>query len=399
MYYDLVIVGGGMVGSSLAVALQHTSLRIALIDARIPGGQDERLFALNYGSCQFLSNLGLWSVLKERACPIYQVHVSKQKQFGAVRLRKQDVDLSELGHVIPARDVEALLQEKLCSLPQVTLYRPATLIKLQQADGQVNLQLEVDANLVAIEAGMVIGADGAASTVRQQLGIEAEKVDYQQTAIVTRTLLQRSHQHVAYERFTHDGAIAMLPLQNDQCATILTVANATAEKWMALSDANFLQTLQSEFGYRLGRFKAVTKRFSYPLQMIKAKHAVSGQVLLLGNAAHTFHPIAAQGFNLALYEVAVLAEILLAEKNPATADLAAVSAKTQRQQATSMGVSHQLAELFAADSKWLSLMTQFGMVGLDVLTPVKKYFMQRILGRTGEVPQLFLDRSNYDETI
>lgn len=399
MYYDLVIVGGGMVGSSLAVALQHTNLQIALIDARIPNPQDERLFALNHGSCQFFANLGLWSQLKDQACAIHQVHVSKQKQFGAVRLRNDDVNLSALGCVIPAREVETLLYEKLSALSQVTLYRPAKLQTLEQRDGRVILQLEREQGEIIIEAGVVVGADGADSTVRQALGIQADEIDYQQTAIVTRTTLQRSHQYIAYERFTDDGAIAMLPLLDDQVATIWTAENATAKKLMTLSDADFLHELQSTFGYRLGRLKAVGKRFCYPLRMVKAQHAVCDQVLLLGNAAHTFHPIAAQGFNLALYEVAVLAAALQENNKPNAADLAAISAKTQRQQATSMGVSHHLAEWFAADSKWLSLATQCGMVGLDILTPIKKQFMQRILGRVGKVPPLFLDKSNYDKTI
>lgn len=399
MYYDLVIVGGGMVGAGLAVALRSTDLRIALIDARIPTGQDERLFALNHGSCHFLANLGLWPHLVQHAAPIHQVHVSRQKHFGAVRLKREEVNLRELGNVIPARYIEAQLHEQLLTLPNVTLFRPAKLKRLEQDEAQVYLQLETERGMCEVQAGLVIGADGTDSTVRAELGLNTETFDYQQSAIVTRTCLQRAHQQIAYERFTADGAIAMLPLVGNESATIWTADNRKVEVLMALSNAEFLKKLQEEFGYRLGRFQQTADRFVYPLRMVKAEKAVVGHVLLLGNAAHTFHPIAAQGFNLALYEVAAVAEALAAQKKLTTSELELLSARTQKQQAVSMGVSHQLAQVFSDDSRLLSALAQWGMIGLDILTPVKKQFIQRILGRAGQTPNLLLSANEHEKTI
>ena len=379
--YDVVIVGGGLVGAGLAAALRQCDLSIALIDARLPDNNDPRLFALNASSCQFLENIGIWSALADQAAPIHQVHVSQQKQFGVVRMDREDVSASSLGHVIPAHFIEKALNDVLLSQTNLTLYRPARLTKLVQENGEVVLTLDG----AVIKAGLVIGADGAESSVRQQANIAVEQIEYDQSAIVTRTTLQRPHHQIAYERFTKNGAIAMLPMIGNECATIWTADNASIAALMALSDEQFLITLQAEFGYRLGRLQSIKKRHMFPLRMVRAEKALEQNVLLLGNAAHTLHPIAAQGFNLALYEVAVVAEAIQNQTNLSDAVL-----RVQKQQTASMSVSHYLPRLFASNTKWMSVLSQLGMVGFDIATPLKKKFMNSMLGRTGNVPSLFL---------
>jgi 2-octaprenyl-6-methoxyphenol hydroxylase len=395
MRFDLIVIGGGLVGAGLVTALRHAGLRVALVDARLPNNDDPRLFALNEGSCQFLKNLGLWSHLASHATPIHQVHVSYQGHFGAVRLHHNDVHLPSLGSVIPARFIEAALNEALASLPHFTLYRPATLKTLKQQENEVILTLETEAGEKIIRAPIVIGADGTNSTVREQLPtITTETFDYKQSALVTKIELRRSHHHIAYERFTTHGAIAMLPLPENECATIWTADNEMITQLMAASDDVFLQTLQKEFGYRLGRLQKITKRHVFPLRMIRAEKSVEQGVFLLGNSAHTLHPIAAQGFNLALYEVAVLVEGLM-EKIAShdafsAADLQQIVTQTQKQQATSMGVSHRLARLFSSHSPFVSVALQLGMIGLDIASPVKKKFIEEVMGRRGRVPRLLL---------
>ena len=240
MHFDVVIVGGGLVGASLAASLQHTSLRVALIDAKMPTNNDPRLFALNNSSCRFLENLKIWPSLESLSAPIKQVHVSQCKQFGAVRLRATDVDLLSLGHVIPAFHIETALNAALQEMPHVTCFRPATLTDLKQVTTENELLHHLTINLpndiLTITAPLIIGADGADSTVRRLLQIEAETIDYEQIAIVTRTRMQRSHEHIAYERFKDNGAIAMLPLINNECATIWTVDNAEGEVLFAMSN-------------------------------------------------------------------------------------------------------------------------------------------------------------------
>ncbi|TAK78144.1 MAG: hypothetical protein EPO11_01665 [Gammaproteobacteria bacterium] len=385
MYYDLIIVGGGLVGAGFAAALRDTSLRIALVEAKLPSQNDPRLFALNYGSCQFLHHLGLWPALASYAAPIHQVHVSHQGRFGAVRLRREDIHLPTLGHVIPARFIEAALNELLTTLPNVTLYRPAKLISLHQKEGCATLLLETEAGEKSIQSAIVIGADGTDSTVRSQLNMATHVVDYQQSAIVTRTKLKRSSSHIAYERFVDNGVIAMLPLTNDECATIWTADNAVISHLMSLSDEAFRQALQQAFGYRLGRLQSIQQRHHFPLRMVRAEKAMEQCVLLLGNALHTLPPVAAQGFNLALYEVAALVESIKEKGNLQQALL-----QTQKQQAKSIDLSHRLSQLFSRPSLLTSLMLPLGMLGLDLITPIKVKCLKDLMGRAGRVPPLLL---------
>jgi len=384
-HYDMIIVGGGLVGAGLAVALRDTNLKMALVDARLPDCNDPRLFALNAGSCQFLENINIWPQLAEYACPIHQVHVSHQGHFGAVRLRSEDVKLQSLGHVVPARYIESALNDALISQKNCDLYRPYVLKKLHQENGKAELIISTDSGEINLQSSLVIGADGTESTVRKELNIATERFDYGQSAIVTRTKLNRSHHHIAYERFSGKGAIAMLPLIDDECATIWSGETALISELMSLSDHDFLQKLQKEFGYRLGRLASIQKRHVFPLSMVRAEKAISDCVYLLGNSAHTLHPIAAQGFNLALYEVATLVQGIKDKT-----DLQTIWMKTQKRQAGSIGVSHRLSQLFMDDSLAKNLAAQIGMLGLDIATPIKKKFLQGMLGRTGQVPDLLL---------
>lgn len=394
LHYDIVIVGGGLVGAGLAVALRQSGLHIALVDARVPSSHDPRLFALNASSCQFLENLNVWSKLAQHTSAIREVHVSNQGHFGAVRLNCQDVNVPALGYVIPAHYIETALNEALVSLPNCDIYRPAKLVQLQQHNNIAELKISDEEGEKLLQASIVIGADGTESTVRTQLNIRTEIFDYQQSAIVTRINLKRSHHHIAYERFNAQGAIAMLPLQDEQCAMIWTADNATITQLMDFSDIDFIEKLQHEFGYRLGRLQGIHKRHVFPLRMVRAEKAVDQCVFLLGNSAHTLHPIAAQGFNLALYEVAALTEGIIekiAKQQKFTAlDLQQIAVETQKQQAASIGVSHRLSRLFSNDSPMMGLMTQLGMIGLDVSPPIKKRFIQGMLGKTGRVPRLLL---------
>lgn len=378
LQYDLVIVGGGLVGAGLAVALRDSNFKIALVDARLPSNEDPRLFALNAASCQFLANLNLWPELAFHASAIHQVHVSNQGHFGAVRLNREEMKLDALGHVIPARYIEAELNAALTTLPNCRIYRPARLQELNFLADKAELTIFCDQAEMKLQASLVIGADGTESTVRKLLNIKTDVFDYQQSAIVTRVRLKRSHQQIAYERFNPHGAIAMLPLRGEECASIWTADNKFISQCMEMPDDLFLNKLQQAFGYRLGRLQALEKRHVFPLRMLRAEKAVEKCVYLLGNSAHTLHPIAAQGFNLALYEVAVLAQGLKQKQ-----DLQQIHAKTQKQQAATIGVSHRLSTMFGSNSKIFSLASQLGMMGFDLALPAKRKFMQVMAGKMG----------------
>jgi 2-octaprenyl-6-methoxyphenol hydroxylase len=211
-------------------------------------------------------------------------------------------------------------------------------------------------------------------------------MDYEQRAIVTVTELQRDHKGIAYERFLANGAIAMLPLSGQRSATIWTAENQRVTELLALTDTEFTSALQTEFGYRLGRLRCVTKRQCYPLQRLRAHETQRGRVLLIGNAAHTVHPIAAQGLNLAIYEVAAIADYFEQHHSLQHFSMAALPLAFSQQ------LSHRLSGLFAAEWMGLSALRQMGMVGLDACLTAKRYFIERAIGKHGRVPVLLLQK-------
>ncbi len=385
MDFDIVIVGGGMVGATIAVALKNSNLRIALIDAVETHAEDKRLIALNHSSCLLLKNLGIWPSLANHATPIRQVHISRRGHFGITRLNASELALNELGHLIPAKYINVALYDALAQLKNFTRLCPATLTDLHTELNHVSLTIAQQ----KINTRIVIAADGTHSTVRKLLKIPTEIIDYQQKALVTQIDLTRSHQHVAYERFLAQGAIAMLPLGENQAAMIWSGNNADIENLLKLSDEDFLQQLQQQFGYRLGKLKKSHERFFYPLQFVKAREQITQRIILIGNAAHTVHPIAAQGLNLALYEIAILAEHFTQQ----TSETLSLNMNSNyfQQQNFSLPLSHHLTQLFSADFFILNATRQIGMVGLDLFPKMKQHFVKRLLGKTKQAPLLLID--------
>ncbi len=376
--FDVVIIGGGMVGASLARALSTLPLSIALIDSSpIEKPEDHRLIALNYGSVCFFKNLNVWDELKPYAGKIQTVHASTQGRFGSTRIRAEELNLPALGYVVPAKNINAVL---------ATHYKQLRLTELSQTKESVNLVFDTGE---VIQAQFVIAADGSHSTVRELLKIPTEKHDYKQTALVTETILSREHKNIAYERFLKEGVLAMLPLKGEKVATIWTASNEKIAALGQLSDEAFLSELQREFGFRLGRFKGLGKRATYPLQFIKANQPPNDRVLLIGNAARTLHPLAAQGLNLALYEVALLAQ-LFTEKPLDQIYLQEFNSDSFSQKLNTR-VSHYLTSLFSTDLAPLGVLRQCGMVGMDILGGLKKPFAASLAGQSGPLPRLFLD--------
>jgi 2-octaprenyl-6-methoxyphenol hydroxylase len=385
MKFDLIIVGGGMVGAALACALRESNLKIALIDAAPASFNDPRLIALNHSSCNLFQNLNLWSQLQPYAAAIHEVHASYRGHFGTTRITAAEMNLKTLGHVVPAKFINSVLYD---ALKNIEVFRPATLKNLHQQKDVVTLDVEMNSEIKTLEGKLIIGADGTHSTVRKLLNIPTETVDYQQSAIVTHTQLQRSHRHIAYERFHETGAIAMLPLQENEVATIWSDSNENVSALMQLSDEAFLEKLQKQFGYRLGRLQKISKRFVFPLQMIKAQKQIQDRVILIGNAAHTLHPVAAQGLNLALHEVAALAECFAKSLPDDFSQQNMLNDLTQ--QHASIRLSHYLPRIFTSEFFLVAAARQLGMIGLDVCSFAKKRFAKQAMGQAGVVPNLVL---------
>ncbi len=317
--YDIVIIGAGMVGLSLAHLLTKSleqgltialierfelaSLNTASVDPQ-PPSFDGRATALSYGSQQIFTQLGIWPVLADAACAIKNIQVSDQGRFGQTHIKHSDADVDALGYIIRNR---ALGQGLMTKLPKgIDMLAPEAVTKIEiSAQQGAHLSL---ANGDDISAQLVVMADGGRSDLAQQLGIRQQKSSYQSHALVTSVRIDRSHNHWAYERFTEAGPIALLPLAKDEFAVVWTLGNEVIDEYLAADEETLISRLQQAFGYRAGRIIAMGERASYPLTLVQAQEQVRPHVVLLGNAAHNLHPVAGQGFNLALRDAAALAE-------------------------------------------------------------------------------------------
>ncbi|MFN3234473.1 MAG: FAD-dependent monooxygenase [Gammaproteobacteria bacterium] len=318
--HDIVIVGAGHVGASLALALRDVGFNIALVDKHPQTSKtDHRVFALSNVSQRFLASIGIWQYVDKVATRIDHIHTSSRGSFGVTRFDAEKMGLAALGYMLSAEKLNDALQARLNDAG-ITQYRPMVLNKFEQCDEGLNLYLKQPSSLQEggnpsaplhnkmLKTSLLIGADGVNSTVRELADIPVEKKDYHQQAVVALVNLSRDHQHVAYERFLKNGAIALLPYGEKQSVLIWSADHDDANTLMALSDNDFLRELQDAFGYRLGPLKDIRSRFSYPLTQTQALMRVKSRVILMGNAALSLHPIAAQGFNLAIKHTIMLAE-------------------------------------------------------------------------------------------
>jgi len=396
--YDVIIVGGGMVGASLVCALSDHNLRIAVVEALQPevrgeAGYDDRAIALAYGTRKIFTGLKLWDAIAPAATPIHRIHVSDRGHFGMARMDRGEEGLPAIGYVVPARDIGRVLNEAVAATTGVDKWCPATVTAIQRTGHGVQLQLDCDGTSETLETRLVVAADGADSLLREQFGIEHVERDYAQTAIVTNITPQLPHNNIAYERFTASGPMALLPMSDQRCAVVWTVATDQADAIMALNDADFLVQLQERFGYRLGRLEKTGRRQAWPLRLVQAKESVRERLALVGNAVHTLHPVAGQGFNLGARDVAVLAEVLVdalrAGEDPGSlAVLDRYGEWRRRDHQNVMVFTDGLARLFTLPVPALGMVRTAGLLAFDLFPPAKRLLTRMTMGRSGRTPKL-----------
>jgi len=396
--YDILVVGGGLAGASLASALSDSAVRIGLIEAVPPEGPvqpsyDDRGIALAYGSRQIFAGTGVWPYLEAVAEPIRRIHVSDQGGFGAMRMDCSELGYEALGYVALARDLGRALMERIKAVPTIELITPATLADFSEGPDGLRVEIEVSGKRRGLSCRLLVGADGMRSEVRRMAGIEVERHDYDQTAVIANVSPERRHEGMAFERFTPNGPLALLPLTPEHCSLVWAHPTSRADAILALDDATFLRRLQEAFGYRLGRLKRVGARQSYPLSLVRAKRYTQGRVALVGNAAHTLHPVAGQGFNLGLRDVSVLAEEIDRARR-AREDIGVpkvLDAYTRRRTADlnqTSGLTDGLVRAFSNDFRFASLVRDLGLIGMDLCGPLRHRFMNRTMGLGGEAPRL-----------
>jgi 2-octaprenyl-6-methoxyphenol hydroxylase len=399
---DIAIVGGGMVGASLALLLSSLNLgwRINVIEAfpMTPASDDlqpsfdARSTALSHSSREIFEMLGLWSTLSPRLAEIKEVHVSDRGHIGNTRLHAAEQNLPALGYVVENQWLGSVLMEALQQAPGVDIVAPAQVASVRPVRGGMKLSLsgsEVSPELKQeLSAKLLVAADGAQSRTREMLGIDAMTRDYGQVALVTNISLQQDHQGVAYERFTDSGPMAMLPLQSVEneyrSALVWTLPPERAAEMMDASDEVFLAELQDRFGHRLGQFQRVGTRHSYPIRLITSNEQVRSHVVVVGNAAHSLHPVAGQGFNLALRDVAVLAnELATSAGNNALGQLSVLQGYLKQQQADqkqTILLSDLLPKVFGVDSSPVALARNLGLLALDTVPLLRHQFARLGMG-------------------
>lgn len=396
--YDILIIGGGLVGASLACALGDQALRVGLIEARpltvgAPAHYDERSIALSYGSRLIFDALGLWHMLGPQTMPIHRIHISNRGHFGATRLSAREEGVEALGYVTPARVIGTVLAERLAQFANIELLCPAQLTRLALAQDAATVDVVMADRSRQLRARLVVAADGANSAVRESLGIQTRHWGYDQTAVIANITPEKFHEHTAYERFTDSGPLAMLPLQDARCGVVWTVRSGAADAIMALDDAQFLTRLQARFGQRLGRLLKAGARQAYPLTLVRARESVRARLALIGNAAHSLHPVAGQGFNLGLRDVAALADTVMAAQRSGIdmgnrAILQRYADARRRDQRGVIAFTDGLARIFANPLAAVALARNLGLIAVDLLPAGKHFLTRRTMGLAGRLPRL-----------
>ncbi len=406
--FDVIIVGGGLVGASLACALgslpEAESQRIAVIESfALQSAQqpsfDDRTVALADASRQIFSGLGLWQGIETLGvAPIHKIHISDRGHIGISHLDRQSVRREALGYVATSRVLGQALQARLQTLTNISLLCPASVTDVEFSHASASLKIVHENETKQLRAGLVIAADGGNSLIRQQAEVKTLQHHYGQSALIANVRVDRPHAQVAYERFTATGPMALLPTigtegDTQRFALVWTEQPAQIERVLGLSDVDFLAELQQRFGPRPGQFIQVGRRDVYPLMMIHAREHVRPRLAFIGNAAHTLHPVAGQGFNLGLRDVAVLAQVIVdawrgQRDIGSMAVLRDYARWRRRDHLQTMATTDSLVRLFSSSFPPIQLARNLGLLALDMLPGLKKVITHQAMGYVGKLPRL-----------
>ena len=393
--YDIVIAGGGMIGSSLALALAPLGLSIAIVEAAPRAAEsqpsfDDRSTALSRSTQRMFEAMGLWEKIVAAATPITHIHVSDRGRFGFAHIDAEEQGVEALGHVVINRVLGSVLQKSLDDQTNIDVYCPARTIATNLAPDHVVVTMDREDGPLELNADLLVAADGANSDVRSMIGISASQVSYEQRAIIGNLLPEMPLRNRAFERFTEDGPLAILPIADGRAGFVWNVAERDAARVLELGDEEFLAELQRTFGNRLGTFSRVGKRASYPLSLSKAMRLTAQRAVLVGNSAHGLHPAAAQGFNLGLRDVAALCDCIADAPGDCGAGelLARYSDWRKSDQKKLVHFTDGLVRLFGDSRGAARGLRGIGMLGFDLIPGVRKTFAKHTMGLAGRLPRL-----------
>ncbi|USD40775.1 2-octaprenyl-6-methoxyphenyl hydroxylase [Vibrio sp. SCSIO 43135] len=385
--YDVVIAGGAMAGATLALALSRMSsgaLSVAVVepfetDHQSHPGFDSRSIALSYGTIEVLKQFKLWSEIQPVATAIEHIHVSDRSHAGMTDIRTNDLSVPALGYVVELADIGRIYAEQLQKADNVTFYCPDSVAEINQQLDTTQIKLSSGDEL---QAKLLVAADGAVSTCCQQIGLELNEHDFEQVAVIANIVSSEPHAGRAFERFTQHGPVALLPMSENRLSLVWCLPPESAQTVMEMDDGAFLHQLQEEFGWRLGKLEKVGSRASYPLLLRYREQNIAHRFAIVGNAAQTLHPIAGQGFNLGIRDVASLAEEIMVHSNDIGSYASLMSYKKRRQgdRKATIELTSSLVHLFSND--WLAtrIGRNLGLFAMDNLPAFKAPLLRRTLG-------------------
>lgn len=396
--YDLAIVGGGIVGTTLACALKDSGLSVALIEAQ---SQSEAInkgqaYSISLLSSRIYQGIGVWSAIAPRVSPYRQIRLSDADYSGVVQFLPQDVQAEVLGYVGEHRVLLPALQAFLKHCPEVTCFCPAQVVEIDYQPQGVEISLQSGEAAMAIpekiRVRLVVAADGARSQIRDRAGIRTQGWQYWQSCIVATVEPEQAHHHTAYERFWPSGPFAILPLPENRCRIVWTAPHAEAQALAALDDISFLRELQRRYGNQMGKLSLIGKRFVFPVKLMHATHYTLPRLALIGDAAHSCHPVGGQGLNLGIRDAAALADVIRAafergEDIGAWPVLKRYERWRRLENWAVLVFTDFLVRMFSHD--WLPLvwLRRLGLQLMIAVQPLKVLALKFMTGLTGRWPQ------------
>ena len=399
-FYDLVVVGAGMVGASFCCALENllreNPISVLVIEAIAPNNGlvkqssfDARSTALSFGSRKIFEEFAVWQELGAAVSAIDEIQVSDRGRLGAVSLSAQEQKVDALGYVVENKRLGEVLNARLLGSDKINLLSPAAVSSIKATEGGMLLRLQHGDSDAIVDTSLVVLADGGKSPVCEQLGISQSIERYDQHALIANIVFEKPHNNIAYERFTDTGPLAILPLQaidgTNRGSLVWTLSVEQAAEFREMNEEQLLSLLQERFGFKLGKITNIGERFVYPLSLSLAKEQVRPGLALLGNVAHTLHPVAGQGLNLALRDARVLVDVLgkAMQQEAALGDMSMLSEYVARQeadQALTTQFTHNITKLFSSNNDAKVWLRKFGLLAIELSPRVRHSLAERAMG-------------------
>ena len=390
-----------MIGTSLGLALAPLNLRVAVVEAVARGsGQqpsfDDRSTALSRSSQRMFEAMGLWPEIVAASTPIKNIHVSDKGRFGFAHIDAAEQNVEALGYVVINRVLGRVLQDSLAKVDNLDIICPGKTVAVALGDKRAEVIVREESGKKKLSCRLLVAADGANSSVRDMVGISAQQVSYDQWAIIGNLLPEKAPDNRAYERFTESGPVAMLPIADNRAAFVWIQSPDAAKEALSLTDEEFSARIHEAFGHRLGRFSKVGKRAAYPLSLSKANSLISRRSVVVGNAAHGLHPVAAQGFNLGMRDVAALCDCIADARADTAVELDCGDAAILENYAEWRRADHRklvrftdgIVRLFGDARPPIRLLRNIGMLGFDLIPGVRRMFAKHTMGLAGKLPRL-----------